>query len=49
VLVREFPNHPGLETALRITLPGDPTDFARLWDALERTLDAEETVGEPRL
>lgn len=41
VLVREFPSRPELETALRITLPGDPTDFERLWNALERTLDAE--------
>jgi histidinol-phosphate aminotransferase len=41
VLVREFPGRPGLETALRITLPGDPTDFERLWAALEHTLDAD--------
>ena len=41
VLVREFPGRPGLETALRITLPGEPNDFERLCEALERTLDAE--------
>src|SRR5438876_3835351 len=43
VLVRNFPDRrgEGLETALRITLPGDPSDFERLGEALERTLDAE--------
>jgi histidinol-phosphate aminotransferase len=41
VLVRDFPGRRGLETALRITLPGDAADFERLTDALERTLDAE--------
>ena len=41
VLVRAFPGRAGLETSLRITLPGDQMDFERLWDALERTLDAE--------
>jgi len=41
VLVRDFPDRPGLETALRITLPGDPADFERLSAALEGTLDAE--------
>jgi histidinol-phosphate/aromatic aminotransferase/cobyric acid decarboxylase-like protein len=41
VLVRDFPDRPGLETALRITLPGNAPDFERLSQALERTLDAE--------
>jgi len=43
VLVRNFPDRrgEGLETALRITLPGDASDFERLSEALERTLDAE--------
>src|SRR5437764_722570 len=27
VVVRDFPGRPGLETSLRITLPGTPTDF----------------------
>jgi histidinol-phosphate aminotransferase len=40
VLVRDFPDRPGLETALRITLPGDPADFERLSAALDGTLDA---------
>jgi len=39
VLVRDFPGRRGLETALRITLPGDAADFERFSDALERTLD----------
>jgi histidinol-phosphate/aromatic aminotransferase/cobyric acid decarboxylase-like protein len=41
VLVRDFPDRPGLQTALRITLPGDPADFERLSAALDGTLDAE--------
>ncbi len=41
VLVRDFPDRRGLETALRITLPGDAADFARLSAALHGTLDAE--------
>jgi histidinol-phosphate aminotransferase len=44
VLVRDFPDRRGgggLETALRITLPGSAADFERLSEALERTLDAE--------
>jgi len=43
VLVRNFPDRrrEGLDTALRITLPGDASDFERLGEALERTLDAE--------
>jgi len=43
VLVRDFPDRrgAGLETALRITLPGNAPDFERLSEALERTLDAE--------
>jgi histidinol-phosphate/aromatic aminotransferase/cobyric acid decarboxylase-like protein len=38
VLVRDFPSRPGLESALRITLPGDPTQFQRLCGALETVL-----------
>jgi len=45
VLVRDFRGRPGLETALRITLPGDVADFQRLCGALERTLDAEGGEG----
>jgi len=41
VLVRDFADRRGLETALRITLPGDAADFARLSAALHGTLDAE--------
>jgi len=41
VLVRDFPDRRGLETALRITLPGHAGDFARLSAALEGTLAAE--------
>ncbi len=40
VLVRDFPGRPGLESALRITLPGDPNDFALLCSALDAALDA---------
>ena len=41
ILVRDFPGRTGggLETSLRITLPGDPVDFARLTAALEVILD----------
>src|SRR6266576_7207212 len=39
ILVRHFPGRAGLETSLRITLPGDPADFARLTAALEALLD----------
>jgi histidinol-phosphate aminotransferase len=38
VLVREFRNRPGIATALRITLPGDPTAFERLTEALDTVL-----------
>ncbi len=38
VLVRDFPLRPGLETALRITLPGDPAQLQRLCGALETVL-----------
>ncbi len=41
VLVRDFPGRRGLETVLRITLPGDASDFDRLSEALDGTLDAE--------
>ncbi len=41
VLVRDFRGRAGLETSLRITLPGDPADFARLTAALESVLGQE--------
>ena len=41
VLVRAFPHRRGLETALRITLPGNAADFERLKSALEGTFAAE--------
>ncbi len=41
VLVRDFAGRAGLETSLRITLPGDPADFARLTAALESVLGQE--------
>ena len=44
VVVRDFPARPGLETALRITLPGNPPDFDRLCEALDAALAA----GGPR-
>jgi len=40
VVVRDFPGRPGLETALRITLPGNPADFERLCEALDAALTA---------
>jgi len=44
VVVRDFPGRPGLETSLRITLPGNPADFERLCGALDAALAA----GAPR-
>ena len=44
VVVRDFPGRPGLEASLRITLPGNTADFARLCDALDAALAA----GGPR-
>ena len=44
ILVRDFPGRPGLETSLRITLPGDPVDFERLMRALETVLAPEAIV-----
>jgi histidinol-phosphate aminotransferase len=41
VVVRDFPDRPGLETALRITLPGNPPDFDRLGAALDVALTAQ--------
>jgi len=38
VLVREFRDRPGLETALRITLPGELAAFERLTTALDTVL-----------
>jgi histidinol-phosphate aminotransferase len=43
VLVRAFPDRAGLTGALRITLPGNAGDFARLCDAL-RTVRAPEAL-----
>ena len=41
VVVRDFPGRPGLETALRITLPGNPDDFELLCGALDAALGTE--------
>lgn len=38
VLVRDFPLRPGVETGLRITLPGDPAQFQRLCRAIDTVL-----------
>ena len=38
ILVRDFPGRPGAATALRLSLPGLPEDFARLAAAVELTL-----------
>jgi histidinol-phosphate aminotransferase len=37
--LRRFPDRPGLETAVRITLPGDEVDFDRLLSTLGSVLD----------
>ncbi|HEV8382335.1 MAG TPA: aminotransferase class I/II-fold pyridoxal phosphate-dependent enzyme [Gemmatimonadales bacterium] len=44
ILVRDFPGRAGLETSLRITLPGDPADFERLTSALDTVLAPEALV-----
>ena len=44
ILVRDFPGRAGLETSLRITLPGDPADFERLTSALDTVLAPEAIV-----
>jgi len=41
VVVRTFPNRPGLGSALRITLPGSPPEFERLVAALETAVAPE--------
>jgi histidinol-phosphate aminotransferase len=41
VLVRWFPEREHLETSLRVTLPGDPADFARLQSSLDLCLDPQ--------
>jgi histidinol-phosphate aminotransferase len=41
IIVRDFPNHPGLTSALRITLPGDADAFGRLVAAFETVLAPE--------
>ena len=41
VVVRGFPNRPGLTSAIRITLPGDSAEFERLIDAFETVLSPE--------
>ena len=41
VIVRHFPNRPGLTTALRITLPGNAAGFEHLVAALETALAPE--------
>ncbi len=44
ILVRDFPGRAGLETSLRITLPGDPADFERLTSALDAVLEPQAIV-----
>ena len=44
ILVRDFPRRAGLETSLRITLPGDPADFERLTTALDTVLAPQAIV-----
>ena len=44
ILVRDFPGRAGLETSLRITLPGDPADFERLTSALDTVLAPQAIV-----
>jgi histidinol-phosphate aminotransferase len=44
VLVRDFPDREGLATSLRVTLPGDAAEFARLTAALETVLAPEAIV-----
>ncbi len=44
ILVRDFPGRPGLESSLRITLPGDPVDFGRLTSVLDTVLAPEAIV-----
>jgi len=44
ILVRDFPARAGLETRLRITLPGDPADFERLTTALDTVLAPQALV-----
>jgi len=41
IVVRGFPNRPGLTSAIRITLPGDRAEFERLIDAFETVLSPE--------
>jgi histidinol-phosphate/aromatic aminotransferase/cobyric acid decarboxylase-like protein len=38
VVVRAFPNRPGLASTLRITLPGNAAEFERLVAALQTAL-----------
>lgn len=40
IAIRLFPGRPGLENALRITLPGDEADYARLVRSLGTVLDS---------
>ena len=44
ILVRDYSGRAGLETSLRITLPGDLADFERLTRALEMVLAPEAIV-----
>jgi len=44
IIVRDFPRRAGLETSLRITLPGDPADFERLTTALDTVLAPQAIV-----
>ena len=42
VALRRFPGRPGLESAVRITLPGNPVAFERLVDTLRTVMGEEE-------
>jgi histidinol-phosphate aminotransferase len=44
ILVRDYSGRAGLETSLRITLPGDPADFERLRRGLDTVLAPEAIV-----
>jgi len=47
ILVRAWPDRPGLDDALRITCPGDEAAFARLCSALARLLRSNHRLGDP--
>jgi histidinol-phosphate/aromatic aminotransferase/cobyric acid decarboxylase-like protein len=39
IAVRVFPDRPGLENSIRITVPGNPDEYDRLAGALASALD----------